>query len=228
VVINLIPAVARLVGNWRLKALKAVAAANPIENLEMIYRDKMNALAASRENINATYAILQDLYNQIKEHDATYPGKPSQWLDKYNKLKALVELRGEKYKASKVKLQDFSAIIDETRSDWKIAQTMAQANTLANVGEAFESQLMQDTALTTVQDGLNLAFAELDTALLDEAPTSATVVAAPAAPKAIAQTSSACSVSMPQLDLEEPITIDAGPVPLKTSRRNSYLRPHNY
>ena len=59
VIINLIPAFARLVGNWRLKALKAVAAANPIENLEMIYRDKMNALAASRENINATYAILQ-------------------------------------------------------------------------------------------------------------------------------------------------------------------------
>jgi hypothetical protein len=221
VVINLIPAFARLVGNWRLKALKAVAAANPIENLEMIYRDKMNALAASRENINATYAILQDLYNQIKEHDANYPGKPSQWLDKYNKLKALVELRGEKYKASKVKLQEFSDIIDEKRSDWKIAQTMAQANKLANVGEDFESKLMQDTALTTVQDGLNLAFAELDTALLDEAPTSATVVAAPAAPKAIAQTSSACSVSMPKLDLEEPITIDAGPVPVKTSRRNS-------
>ena len=48
VAINLIPAFARLVGNWRLKALKAVAAANPIESLELIYRDKMNALAASR------------------------------------------------------------------------------------------------------------------------------------------------------------------------------------
>jgi hypothetical protein len=216
VVINLIPAFARLVGNWRLKALKAVAAMNPIESLEIIYRDKQAALSASYENIKQTYAILQGLHDQITEHDEKFPGKPSQYLDKYNKLKALVELRGKKYKQAKVNLAQFSDVIEEKRSDWQIAKTMAQANKLANVGEDFESKLMQDTALSTVQDGLNNAFAELDTALLDETPGgSATVtVSAASAPKVV--TNSNSTVSMPDLDLESD---DSQPIIPKSHRK---------
>jgi hypothetical protein len=168
VAINLAPSVAALVANWRLKALKAVAAANPIETLENQYADRQNALIGIRDNIKESYAVLQDLYAQIQEHDEKYPGKPSQNLDKYNKLKALIELRGKKYKQAQINLKAFGEVIEEKRSDWKIAQTMARASKLANVGEDFQSKLMQDTALITVQDGLNLAFSELETSLLDE------------------------------------------------------------
>ena len=62
----------------------------------------------------------------------------------------------------------FAEVIDEKRSDWKIAQTMAEASKLANVGQDFQSKLLKDTALNTIQDGLNLAFSELETSLLDE------------------------------------------------------------
>lgn len=216
VIINLIPAFARLVGNWRLKALKAVAAMNPIENLEMIMQAKQLALAASRDNINQTYSILQGLFDQIKEHDERFPGKPSQYLEKYNKLKSLVEMRGEKYKRAKVNLSQFAEVIEEKRSDWKIAQTMAQANKLANVGEDFESKLMQDTALSTIQDGLNNAFAELDTALLDESQVTPVVVSTTAQPKAITSSS---TVSMPSMNLD---SIDVEEVPVRaTNKRNS-------
>jgi hypothetical protein len=170
VAINLAPSVAAMVANWRLKALKAVAAANPIETLENQYADRQNALMGIRDNIKESYAVLQDLYAQIQEHDEKYPGRPSQNLDKYNKLKALIELRGKKYKQAQKNLAAFGEVIEEKRSDWKIAQTMARASKLANVGEDFQAKLMQDTALITIQDGLNMAFSELETSLLDEQP----------------------------------------------------------
>lgn len=171
VAINFIPAFSALVANWRLKALKAVASANPIETLENRYADRCDALAKIRENIKQSYSVLQELYTQIQEHNDKFPDRPSQYLEKYNKLKSLVELRGNKYKQAQANLGDFAQLIEEKRSDWKIAQTMAAASKLANAGEDFQSKLLQDTALNTIQDGLNMAFSELEASLLDEQPT---------------------------------------------------------
>lgn len=153
---------------WRLKALKSVASQNPIETLENQYAQKCEALQKSRDNIKETYAVVQDLWNQIQDHNQRFPNKPSQFLEKYEKLKDLVALRGVKYKQAQQNLATFSDLIEEKRSDWKIAQSMAKADKLANVGEDFTTKLMQDTALTTVQDGLNFAFSELEVSLLDE------------------------------------------------------------
>jgi hypothetical protein len=71
VAINLAPSVAVAVANWRLKALKAVAAANPIETLENRYQDRQSALAGIRENIKKSYSVLQELYAQIQEHSVS-------------------------------------------------------------------------------------------------------------------------------------------------------------
>jgi len=174
-VVNIgIPWLGVTLANWRLKALKAAAAANPIETLENQYADREAALVKIRDNIKQSYAVLQDLYQQIQDHNQRYPGSPSQYTEKYNKLKQLIELRGKKYKQAQANLAQFAELIDEKRSDWKIAQTMAAANKLANVGQDFQAKLLQDTALSTVQDGLNLAFSELETSLLDENDTTAT------------------------------------------------------
>ena len=171
-----VPWFAASLANWRLKALKATAAANPIETLENRYQDRQNALVGIRENIKKSYSVLQELWGQIAEHAEKYPNRPSQYLEKYNKLKALVELRGKKYKQAQTNLATFGELIEEKRSDWKIAQTMAAASELANVGEDFTSKLLQDTALNTIQDGLNMAFSELETSLLDEQPASGVTV----------------------------------------------------
>ena len=168
IAINLAPWFATTVANWKLKALKAAAAANPIETLENRYKERQEALVKIRDNIKQSYAVLQGLYAQIQEHSERYPDRPSQYLPKYHKLKSLVSLRAEKYKKAQLNLVQFAELIEEKRSDWKIALTMAEASKLANVGEDFQSKLLQDTALTTIQEGLNVSFAELETSLLDE------------------------------------------------------------
>jgi hypothetical protein len=204
-VVNIgIPWFSVTLANWRLKALKAAAAANPIETLENQYQIRQDALLKIRDNIKASYAVLQTLWNQIQEHNERFPNTPSQYLETYTKLKALIELRGKKYKQAQANLQQFGEVIEEKRSDWKIAQTMAEANKLANVGEDFQSKLLKDTALTTIQDGLNSAFADLDMSMLDEQDSSqaTTVTAAPVAQTVSSQSKQLAAPTAPgTLDL---------------------------
>lgn len=162
-----IPWFSRSVANWRLKAIKAVAAANPIETLENRYAQLKDALLKQRENIKQRIAIAMKIMEQIKTFESQF-NKPSPRREQYNKLNQLVELSKAKYEAAQVNLVEFGKIIEEKRADWEIALSMAEANKLANVGEDFTSKLMQDTALTTIQNGLDMAFAELDAAVMDE------------------------------------------------------------
>lgn len=212
-----IPWFAVTLANWRLKALKAAAAANPIETLENTYAQKESALLKTRDNIKETYAIVQELWNQIQDHNKRFPNSPSQFQEKYEKLKALVALRADKYKAAQKNLAAFAELIEEKRSDWKIAQSMAKADKLAQVGEDFTTKLMSDTALTTIQDGLNFAFSELEVSLLDEQvaqdkAAGTTVVVASVTPKQLPARSSA----PPKLDL---VFDDAEPVAVSNNRQ---------
>ncbi len=214
-VVNIgIPWFAASLANWRLKALKAVAAANPIETLENQYAEREQALLKIRDNIKEFHAVVQELWGQIQEHNEKYPNSPSQFLEKYNKMKALLVLRSNKYKQAQANLKSFGELIEEKRSDWKVAQAAAKAMKLANVGEDFQSKLMQDTALSTIQDGLNVAFSELEVSLLDEQPLPATVTVASVDAKAPLQLTE--KSGPPALDL---VFDEAEPMPVKSSRQ---------
>ncbi len=166
-----IPWFAVKMANWRLKALKHEASLNPIETLENQYSVRAEALNQIRNNLKEFYGVVQELAEQIKSYKAAYPDKTSQFEEKYHKMLALYQLRASKYKASMKQLEAFNALIEEKRVDWRVAQSAAKAMKLANVGEDFQSRLMEDSALTSVQEGLNFAFSELEVSLLDEPPT---------------------------------------------------------
>lgn len=161
-----IPWFAVSLANWRLKALKAAAAANPIETLENQYAMKKDALVKQRDNIKQRIAIASTIHDQIESFESQFH-KQSPRRIQYEKLNALVDISKQKYTRAQQNLEAFGRLIEEKRADWQIAVSMTEANKLANVGEDFTNKLLQDTALSTVQDGLNMAFAELDASVLD-------------------------------------------------------------
>jgi D-ribose pyranose/furanose isomerase RbsD len=71
-IINLAPAVAAQIANWRLKALKAVAARNPIETLENRYSQLKDSLLKQRDNIKQRIAIASKIYDQIKSFESQF------------------------------------------------------------------------------------------------------------------------------------------------------------
>lgn len=169
--------------NWRLQALKAEAAKNPIETLENQYAQKETALAGIRDNIKEFSSVVRTLADEIRAHNEKYPDRPSQFVEKFKNMKALFELRKAKYLKAKDNLAAFAVLIEEKRSDWKIFQMTNKASKLANVGEDFQNKLLQDTAVSAIQDGLNFSFAELDASLLDEQTTVSTATVTVSASK---------------------------------------------
>ena len=97
---------------------------------------------------------------------------------------------------------------------------MAEASKLANVGEDFQSKLLKDTALSTVQDGLNLAFSELETSLLDENTSDPAPASSTPAPKQIAPSAPPSSLDL-GFDASDVIDVDAKPAPSRKQSRNS-------
>lgn len=153
--------------NWRLKAIKAAAAANPIEILENRYSQKETALLGQRENIKKRIAIATKIFSQIETFEAQFK-KPSPRRVQYEKLNTLTNISKANYQKAKIALVAFGDFIKEKTADWEIVQSITEANKLAQVGEDFTSKLMEDTALNTIQNGLDLAFAELDASVMDE------------------------------------------------------------
>jgi hypothetical protein len=167
VMINVAPSAAALIATWRLKALKAVAAANPIETLQIAYNTRKESLIKQRDNIKARIAVASKIFSQITNFERQF-NKPSPRRVPYEKLNQLIELSKSRYQNAQVALVDFGRVIEEKSADWEIVQSMNEANKLRQAGEDFTSKLMSDTALTTVQTGLDTAFAELDAAVMDE------------------------------------------------------------
>jgi len=167
VMINLAPSVAAMIANWRLKALKAVAAANPIETLQNAYSTRKESLVKQRDNIKARIAVAAKIFSQITSFEKQF-NKTSPRRAPYEKLNQLIELSKNRYQNAQVALVEFGRVIEEKSADWEIVQSMNEANKLQQAGQDFTSKLMADTALSTVQSGLDTAFAELDAAVMDE------------------------------------------------------------
>lgn len=164
---NFVPWFSVKLANWRLKALKAEAAKNPIETLENRYLQLKENLLKQRDNIKARVAIAKKIFSQITDFEQKF-NKTSPRRDAYQKLNQLIDLAKGRYKKAALALVNFGQVIEEKRADWEIVLSMNEANKLAQAGEDFTSKLMQDTALNTIQQGLDLAFAELDAAVMDE------------------------------------------------------------
>lgn len=172
--VNFAPWFATKLANWKLKALKAEATANPIETLENQYKEREEGLVQFRQNILSFHAEVQNFYGQLEDNrDKLAPNAIAKFEEQYGKMKALLDSRGQKYKLAQKNLKEFADLIEQKRVEWNIAQAAAKMSKAAGVGEDFMNKLMTDTAVTSIQTNLNTAFAELEVSLLDEQPITA-------------------------------------------------------
>jgi hypothetical protein len=166
--VNFAPTVAIWFANWRLKAMKYAVSLNPVEQLERRLKSAHEDLAVKKERIEKTHVVAQGLASQIEEHNTKFPDRPSRHQAKFEKLCRKIDMLSKLYKKTKAQVKEFGIFVDEKRSDWEIAKTFLEANKLVDAGAKFEEDLMTDTASRTIQEGLDMAFADLETSLLDE------------------------------------------------------------
>jgi hypothetical protein len=168
-VINFIPWFAAKMGNWRLKALKHEAAQNPIETLQTDFQNRMTALQSFRNSIQDFSGEVATFKDKLVGFKKTYPNDSLKFDEQFAQMKALLELRKNKYQEAKGNLALYESEINKAKAIWEMAQAAAAMNKAAGVdADEFLAKIQVETALDSVQKSLNNAFADLEISLLDE------------------------------------------------------------
>ncbi len=163
------PVLAALIANWRLKAIKAEAARNPIETLQNDYGRRVEALQQFKEAIESFSTEVYTFSDKLAGFKAQYPDEADRYDDALSKMKQLLTLRAKKYKEAKANLVDYDEEIKKAKAIWEMGLAAAKMNKAAGVGnDDFLAKIMKDTALDSVQRSMNSAFADLEISLLDE------------------------------------------------------------
>ncbi len=169
VAINFIPWFSSLVANWRLKAIKHEAAKNPIETLENDYRIKMNNLSSRGEEIKKFGSSVNQYESEVTEFSKLYPDRAPTYKIQLDKMRELLSIRKKKYLEAKQSLHNYDLEIQRTRAEWKMSQSALQLAKDSGMSEDdFFNQLKATTAIDSVQESLNMAFADLDFCLMEE------------------------------------------------------------
>lgn len=167
--VNLAPWVGFKFANWRLRAIKAEAAARPIETLQNIQAEKEAAIKAYAASILKFKAEVIGFAGKLVEFKKRFPDEAKKFDDQYSAMQSLLELRQKKYGEARDALDRFGLEIEKARAVWEMTQAatvMTEAG--GESGEVFMRKIKEQTAIDSVQNSLNSAIAGLDMAMIEE------------------------------------------------------------
>lgn len=181
----MLPALQSGAANMRLKLIKAEAARNPVETLQLDLRDKTVALDERKtaiERLNGQIRTFGDKVDGIKAkygpQDSAYLKLAADLVD----LKRVAAQRAVKWKEARVQLERYEESIQRAGMIWDAGQAAAAAHESSGLSEdEFYARLRAETAFDAIQTSYNEALASLDTSMLDSDTERAVVNVTPAA-----------------------------------------------
>ena len=165
-----IPYFSLKIANWRIQALKAEAAQNPIETLQNDYLIKKDALSRFADSIRTFRGEIGIFASKLEEFKKLYPKDAKKFDDNHDRMKQLLKLREDKYKEANQSLKNYENEIARANSMWEMAKAAARMNDASGIvnEEDFLQKIQKETALDSVTRGMETAFADLETAILNE------------------------------------------------------------
>jgi len=155
--------------NWRLAAIKAEANTNPILTLQNEYNSKMQHLGSFGDTIKGFSANVNSYEAEVAEFSKLYPDRAPKYKEQLDKMRELLNLRKRKYKEAKESLHAFDLKIQELSAEWNMSQSALKLAKQAGMSEDdFFSKIKTEAAFDSVQNSTNMAFADLEFALMDE------------------------------------------------------------
>lgn len=168
-IVNVAPLAAYRFSSWRLREIKAEAARNPIETLQLDFGERKNALHSFKESITVFSASVSTFSDKVDGFKIRFPGDSTKFEDQLSKMKKLLEVRKRRYKEAEATLVQYDGEIDRAKAIWEMGQEAAKMNNAAGMrDEDFLAKIKVETALDSVTTSLNTAFAQLETAVMEE------------------------------------------------------------
>jgi hypothetical protein len=152
-----------------LKAFKANAWGNPIEKLERIYKERVEALAVFKKKLEEFSGAIETFRSQVRTFSVKYPQRAPEFKKRLEQMETLKQVRLQKYQQARKNIEQFSNVIDEARAVYEMALAAQTVTKAAGFEEDPMNEIMQKTALGSVESAMNTAIGELEMAMADEA-----------------------------------------------------------
>lgn len=164
-IIQFLPYFGQKLENMVLKARKAEARSNPIEQLQNFLRQKAQQVSDFKSavtSISSQIKTLEDMVAQRKRerpgYDATAQERSIQAMkDAYSTLR-------QKYVNAEKALADLKLAIQDKEFEWKFSQAgqAAMQSLSTTSGKELMEQMLADEAFSSVTENFNNVFAELE------------------------------------------------------------------
>lgn len=166
--INLAPVVAMKLANQKVKAIVKEAKTNPIETLYVQSQEKRAASETFKGSITAFRTEIKNFSDQTVTFKKDYPEDAARFENQLAAMDKLLKFRESRYKQLQVELDNFDKAIARAQAMWSMSQAAQKMNKMAGMetGDPFE-KIKADSAINSVMSSMNKAFAEMETALMD-------------------------------------------------------------
>jgi hypothetical protein len=176
---NIAPVIALKLANMKYRAIDAervehiekvsnAAAVNPVETLIQQSMEKRQASDAFKQAITIFRTEVKNFADHIAGFAKEYPDDVARFQTQQDAMGKLLKFREDRYKQLQVELDNFDSAIKRAQAMWKMSQAAQKMNKLAGMelGDPFE-KIKADSAINSVMTSMNKAFAEMETALMD-------------------------------------------------------------
>lgn len=160
-----LPLIGQKLENSIVKARKAEATKNPIEQLQNFLMQKAQQVAEFKSAvamIGAQIKSLQDMVTQRKKERPGYDASSQE--SSIEAMRTAHATLTQKYVNAEKALGDLKLAISDKEFEWKFSQAgqKALATLNATSGQELMEQMLADTAFASVTDNFNHVFAELE------------------------------------------------------------------
>lgn len=161
------PVLAKQLAIWKIQGLKGLARRNPIEMRETIALEQRSKLADFARSITAFSAEVKTFSDEIVGLRNQYPSDAAQFNEQLALCQAALRQQRDKYEAALAAADAFDEATKRARAKWKVAQSAMKMKVLAGqqMGSAMD-KILAEESLDSVQSAMNLAFAELETSVM--------------------------------------------------------------
>lgn len=163
--------VAMKFANWKLKAVKAEAMANPVETLQNVYREKEEAINQLAQRIEDFATEVRNFADQLMVFRKEHPEEVEKFESTHRAMCELLAVRQQRIREARGELVRFQNEIEKAGSIYTMALAAQRMHKAAGMTEDnFMQRIKTGTAIDSVQSSLNRALAQLETAVAEEMP----------------------------------------------------------
>lgn len=165
------PVLAEKLANMKQSGLVGEWKKNPIPTLQRQYAEKVAKLSESAESLKTFIAKVSGYAAMVRNYKERFPHKPEKhkmYDDRLGKYKDLQAFKEMKFRRTKTAIEKFGEVVIEAEAEWEMALAAQDVDLAADFNDDPMELLKSRTALSSVEEEVNRAFAELDMALLEE------------------------------------------------------------